>query len=68
MEYPQAIQVVDFFEGRKRLPTSLHPNDWHPRASLVYVLSEVEVPEWVIELAREYDYHYNPFTRTFVKI
>jgi len=68
--YPQfqAVQVVDFYEGRMRLPTNLNPADWHPRASIIYVLGDIEVPEWVIELALDYGFHYNPYTRAFVNV
>jgi len=62
-----AFQTVDFFEGRFRIPTSLNPADWHPRAQIIEIVGDIEVPDWVIELAYDIGWDFNPHTKCFIK-
>jgi hypothetical protein len=66
MQETAVKQLVSFFEGRKWLPTDPHPCYWHPRAEIIK-FEGVEPEEWVIELALEYGWQYNPHTKSFVK-
>jgi hypothetical protein len=64
-----AFQVVQFYEGRMKLPTGIEPRDWHPRAEIIYITGDVpdEVLWIVAEIADEMGWTFNPHTRTFIK-
>jgi hypothetical protein len=66
----QAIQTINFYEGRMHLPTSLNPRDWHPRAEVIVLKGEVpdEVLQIIVEMALEMGWGFNPLTRTFYRL